>query len=52
EVQAREEAVRQADEIIICNALMPIIPIRAYHGTSYSSRTLFQFLAPFCEHPN
>ncbi|MDI5434812.1 hypothetical protein MJM45_29865, partial [Salmonella enterica subsp. enterica serovar Kentucky] len=23
-----------------------------YHGTSYSSRTLFQFLAPFCEHPN
>ncbi|MEY5542217.1 hypothetical protein WI902_00800, partial [Salmonella enterica subsp. enterica serovar Corvallis] len=21
-------------------------------GTSYSSRTLFQFLAPFCEHPN
>lgn len=52
EVQAREEAVRQADEVIICNALMPIIPIRAYDGASYSSRTLFQFLAPFCEHPN
>ncbi|EMV1092883.1 aminodeoxychorismate lyase [Salmonella enterica] len=52
EVQAREEAVRQADEVIICNALMPIIPIRAFDGTSYSSRTLFQFLAPFCEHPN
>ncbi|MCT6966423.1 aminodeoxychorismate lyase, partial [Salmonella enterica subsp. enterica serovar Oranienburg] len=27
-------------------------PKRAYNRTSYSSRTLFQFLAPFCEHPN
>ncbi|ECH9258255.1 aminodeoxychorismate lyase [Salmonella enterica subsp. enterica] len=52
EVQAREESVRQADEVIICNALMPIIPIRAYDSVLYSSRTLFRFLAPFCEHPN
>ncbi|EAW1719240.1 aminodeoxychorismate lyase [Salmonella enterica subsp. indica] len=52
EVQAREEAVRQADEVVICNALMPIIPVRAYDDVLYSSRTLFQFLAPFCEHPN
>ncbi|ECG8591674.1 aminodeoxychorismate lyase [Salmonella enterica subsp. salamae] len=52
EVQAREEAVRQADEVVVCNALMPIIPVRAYDDVLYSSRTLFQFLAPFCEHPN
>ncbi|VDZ79478.1 4-amino-4-deoxychorismate lyase [Salmonella bongori] len=52
EVRAREEVVRQADEVVICNALMPVIPVRAYDGAMYSSRTLFQFLAPFCEYPN
>ena len=49
EVSAREEALHQADEIIICNALMPVVPVRAYGQYSLSSRELFQFLAPICE---
>ncbi|WP_423061928.1 aminodeoxychorismate lyase [Citrobacter portucalensis] len=46
------EEVMQADEIVVCNALMPVIPVRACGDTLLSSRLLFDFLAPLCEHPN
>lgn len=49
EVNAREAAVRQADEVVICNALMPVIPVRAYADVRYLSRELFEFLSPLCE---
>ena len=52
EVYAGLEEVMQADEIVVCNALMPIIPVRACGDTLLSSRLLFDFLAPLCEHPN
>ena len=52
EVNAREEEVMQADEMIVCNALMPVIPVRACGDAQLSSRWLFDFLAPLCEHPN
>ncbi|MEZ1648645.1 aminodeoxychorismate lyase, partial [Enterobacter hormaechei] len=35
--------------VIICNALMPVVPVRAYGQQRWSSRELFQFLAPICE---
>ncbi|MCK7315934.1 aminodeoxychorismate lyase [Enterobacter cloacae] len=49
EVNAREEALQAADEIVICNALMPVIPVRAYGQFCLPSRELFEFLAPICE---
>ncbi|MEH0885701.1 aminodeoxychorismate lyase [Enterobacter sp. UNJFSC 003] len=49
EVSAQEEALHSADEVIICNALMPVIPVRAYGELDFPSRELFQFLAPICE---
>ncbi|ELW1645623.1 aminodeoxychorismate lyase [Enterobacter oligotrophicus] len=49
EVSAREEALLSADEVVICNALMPVVPVRAYDRLCWSSRELFQFLAPLCE---
>lgn len=52
EVYAGLEEVMQADEIVVCNALMPVIPVRACGDTLLSSRLLFDFLAPLCEHPN
>ena len=50
EVSAGEDALLAADEVIICNALMPVVPVRAYGQRCWSSRELFQFLAPICEH--
>lgn len=44
EVNAGVEAVRQADEVVICNALMPVIPVKAFDEVSYLSRELFTFL--------
>ncbi|MTH46537.1 aminodeoxychorismate lyase [Intestinirhabdus alba] len=52
ETQAREADFARADEAIVCNALMPVIPVRAYGERRFSSRALFNFLAPLCEHPN
>lgn len=52
ETNAREEALQHADEMVVCNALMPIVPVRAYGANTLSSRALFEFLAPLCEHPN
>ena len=49
EVNAKEEALLAAEEVVICNALMPVVPVRAYDRKSWSSRELFQFLAPLCE---
>lgn len=49
EVSAGEAALQTADEVIICNALMPVVPVRAYGQHRWASRELFQFLAPICE---
>jgi 4-amino-4-deoxychorismate lyase len=29
-VTARPEALREADEVLICNALMPLVPVRRW----------------------
>lgn len=51
EVNASPDVLNTADEVIICNALMPVLPVRAWDGISWTSRELYQFLAPLCEHP-
>ncbi|HEX4502196.1 MAG TPA: aminodeoxychorismate lyase [Scandinavium sp.] len=52
EINAREEAVRQADEVLVCNALMPVVPVNQFADARYLSRELFEFLAPLCEPSN
>lgn len=49
EVNAGEEALAMADEVLICNALMPVVPVRAYDSHRWTSRELYHFLAPLCE---
>jgi len=49
EVNVPETALAQADEVIICNALMPVVPVRAYGEQCWSARELYHFLAPRCE---
>lgn len=44
-----EEALLAADEVVICNALMPVVPVRSYGERCWSSRELYSFLAPLCE---
>jgi 4-amino-4-deoxychorismate lyase len=40
------EALADADEAIITNALMPILPVRQIGNWHYSSRQLFTLLHP------
>ncbi len=49
QVRAKPDALLHADEAFICNALMPIIPVRQAITTRYTSRELFTSLAPLCE---
>ncbi|KHN50642.1 aminodeoxychorismate lyase [Pectobacterium fontis] len=37
-----------ADEVLICNALMPIVPVNQAHVWRYHSRELYQFLSSDC----
>lgn len=49
--EAREtpETLKEADELLICNALLPVAPVRRAEGVEYASRELYEFLAPHCE---
>jgi len=49
EVQASVTELVDADEVIICNALLPLAPVRCWEGTEWPSRELYQFLLPRCE---
>lgn len=44
EVNARTDAVSQADEVLLCNALMPLVPVNTFGDVRYLSRTLFDTL--------
>ena len=43
------ETLADADEVIVCNALMPIIPVRQAQNWHYPTGALYHFLAPLCE---
>ncbi|MCU6680080.1 aminodeoxychorismate lyase [Leclercia tamurae] len=49
EVHAREAALAEVDEMVVCNALMPVVPVRQYGSQRFSLRELYAFLAPLCE---
>lgn len=49
EVNATEEALFAADEVIICNALMPVVPVRACGQQRWLPGELYHFLAPLSE---
>ncbi|NIF32317.1 aminodeoxychorismate lyase [Enterobacter sp. Cy-643] len=49
EVSESLETLADADESIICNALMPVIPVNQAQNWHYTSRELYCFLAPLCE---
>lgn len=48
-VRAERETLMAADEVVVCNALMPVLPVVAIDDQHYSQRQLFNFLAPRCE---
>jgi 4-amino-4-deoxychorismate lyase len=49
QVRERVETLATADELIICNALMPVVPVKQAESWRYASRELYHFLAPLCE---
>lgn len=42
-------ALVTACEIVVCNALMPVLPVADVDGQPYTQRELFNFLSPRCE---
>ncbi|CAM3875116.1 aminodeoxychorismate lyase [Rahnella bruchi] len=42
------QALSDADEVLICNALMPVLPVAQVCGWHYSSRYLYDFLLQSC----
>ncbi|EPN9631065.1 aminodeoxychorismate lyase [Cronobacter sakazakii] len=49
EINAPASALEEADEVFICNALMPLVPVRSIDGHAYASRELYHYLIPHCE---
>lgn len=43
------ETLADADEVIICNALMPLIPVRQAQAWHYNIGALYHYLVPLCE---
>lgn len=49
EVREPPSTLEGAHEVLICNALMPIIPVKRIAKQHYTDWQLSDFLAPFCE---
>ncbi|WP_058913983.1 aminodeoxychorismate lyase [Entomohabitans teleogrylli] len=49
EVREPVQTLEEADEVLACNALMPVLPVRQTETRHYSSRELWRWLAPQCE---
>ncbi|EOV9671924.1 aminodeoxychorismate lyase [Cronobacter turicensis] len=49
EINAPASALDAADEVFICNALMPLVPVREIDGHAYASRELYHYLISHCE---
>ncbi|MFS2223999.1 aminodeoxychorismate lyase [Pantoea sp. B65] len=48
EVSVEMSALSRADEVLICNALMPVLPVYQIEGWRYSSRQLCDLISPYC----
>ncbi|ELQ6261126.1 aminodeoxychorismate lyase [Cronobacter malonaticus] len=49
EINAPASALEEADEVFICNALMPLVPVRSIDGHACASRELYNYLISHCE---
>ena len=47
-VSVGKEGVLDADEVVICNALMPVLPVRELDDRRYTARSLFDLLYASC----
>ncbi|MBS0879122.1 aminodeoxychorismate lyase [Pantoea sp. JGM49] len=48
-IEGSREDVLNADEVVICNALMPVLPVRKIDDVSFTARTLYQQLYNSCQ---
>jgi 4-amino-4-deoxychorismate lyase len=48
-VRESPEVLANADEVLICNSLMPLIPVSKVQDWQYDSTELYDFLCPGCE---
>jgi 4-amino-4-deoxychorismate lyase len=47
-IDGSREEVLNADEVVICNALMPVLPVRQIDDVSFTARSLYQQLRASC----
>ncbi|MDT0175559.1 aminodeoxychorismate lyase [Enterobacter sp. BRE11] len=47
-VRCEAAQLQMADEIVICNALMPVLPVRELDGKAFSARALYHRLQHSC----
>lgn len=48
-IDGSRDEVLNADEVVICNALMPVLPVRKIDDVSFTARTLYQQLFTCCQ---
>ncbi|WP_437614785.1 aminodeoxychorismate lyase [Erwinia sp. V71] len=48
QVAVEMAALEHADEVLICNALMPVLSVYQIEGWHYASRQLFDLISPYC----
>ncbi len=49
EIEAPAERLLDADEVVICNALMPVLPVRQIDNVAFSDHRLYQQLFSCCQ---
>jgi 4-amino-4-deoxychorismate lyase len=47
-IDGTRDDVMNADEVVICNALMPVLPVRQIDDVTFTARTLYQQLRASC----
>ncbi|WP_343553208.1 aminodeoxychorismate lyase [Pantoea sp.] len=47
-VEAKRDTIINADEVVICNALMPVLPVRQIDDVTFTARSLYQQLRASC----
>lgn len=47
-VREMRGTLENAEEVIVCNALMPILQVRKIENWHYNASKLFEFLQPYC----
>ncbi len=48
-IEGSRKEVLSADEVVICNALMPVLPVRQIDDVTFHARTLYQQLLRSCQ---